>query len=454
MYNIDNKKNFSKENTSQKEKNEKNKNKPKYYHIEELLVSQYDFCFDEILQVIFWKRKEEKEFNRLQDIGLGSILRFITHSGISCNTNDIRQIITSDILLMKNPVKDYFLAIEKNILDQDSIGKLSSFVVLRDDSEWNFFCQQLEKFMIRCVRSVFEASYYNRGVFVLVSPKENIGKSFFFEKVVPKPFRKKYYQTSYRLGNQVDALSGLASNFIINLEEVDQFTRTSDGAAIKSRISQSSIKVRLTHRKFDSELNRLASFVATSNDLSFLNMDLGYSRWIPFHVDSVKWLGDRSCEKSKSVDRLVDSAWQLALFKYKKNRNSGELDRNDLEIIKKKASSFIEVPVEQDLLTRFFLPSKKEEKGAIFLRTSEILEFLNQKVTFRFNAVKLGRVLRKNGFFRSCKRIDRHTCYGYWVKKLNPNNPLSESEGFSYPPAADDAEKIKRAEQHIGAISF
>ena len=412
---------------------------PKSILIEKYLSKRYEFYFDEILQESYYRQIGAKRWKPLDDREVSSLTVELDKRGFKSFESILVNILKSSTFIpTRNPVKEYFLSLEdENIgeLTNDdgdlNLTKVSSLIILQDPSKESYLKKHLVKFMVRCIRSVFEPTYFNKQALILSGEDESVGKSHFFERLVPKPFRDKYYQPNIRLDTYVDTMRCLANNFIVNLEEIERHTRTKDASNIKAIVSQNRIKVRLTNAKRDSILARLASFVGSCNESNFLRSGLGSSRWIAFQVEGVKWMGESGSDEEREIEKVMRLAWIEAYRFYRKDNKYGELTREELNVLRESAENFTEISIEQELTQKYFLSSVKGEGE--FLTTTDIMLYLQEQAPrAKLNKVAVGRALSKLEFSKSSKRINSKLTKGYYVKKIQ-DTPLWTHPPKEYP---------------------
>ena len=401
---------------------------PKTVLIRKFLEKNYEFYKDIILQDTFCRKKNTKEWLQLDDGATAAMYCKIDAAGISVTDTSLNQVLKSDDFIPQiNPIKDYFTAFESEENREayiaqkhslENIEKLADLAVLEDETKKQFYLTHLFKFMVRCIRSVFEPKYFNKHALIFVGKNKSVGKSYFCHKLVPKPLRYHYYQPAIRLETYVDTQLALSSNFIVNLDEIENLTRTKNAGKIKAIVSQDKIKVRLSHARRDSNLVRIASFVGTCNEDNFLRSDLGSSRWVAIKVKKFKWMGEAGSEREREVEKLIHGAWREAYHHYRGDATCGELTDAELEALKENTDSFIEIPVEQELASKYFSPSKKGE--GVFMTTTDIMLRLQEIAPkAKLNKIGLGRVLSKLGFIKIQEWGNNRNNKGYYVQEIS-----------------------------------
>ena len=212
------------------------------------------------------------------------------------------------------------------------------------------------------------------------------------------------------ISNEKDAQKALIKNFLVILDEMGQAIKANPHA-LKAILSQVLVNTRFAYKEFEVLAPRIASFIGSTNDMSFLKSDMGYSRWIAFEIAGTKFLGP-------AEEEIRNKALRQAYFLWKADPRGGELTKEDLEDLSQQASHFKESVPEQELLQQYISSSTKEEGE--FMTTTDILLYLQNRVgaDLRLNTKKLGAALREMGFEKlkigSSSKSQR---YGYWISK-------------------------------------
>lgn len=374
--------------------------------VEFYLNSKFNFRFNIVTQ----EREISTKRNpgSWEKINVHELRGHLDRHGFVCSLDLINCILKSFFVERFNPIEDYFLSFEGNEFDSDKdyIRQLASCVYLKYPTPFNtnYWYTNLKKWMIRAVRTVFEAEGINKHALILCSVKENIGKSYFCEFLCP-PSLIRYYNSNPVISNEKDAQKSLIRNFIINLDELHQLR--SNAHVIKTWLSQRYVNVRLPYQEDEITASRIASFLGSTNDVEFLRSDLGHSRWVSFEVDSIEYLDDEA-------KYILEKSWEQAYHLYKLDPNSGELSKEELLELTQRSDQFTTKSTEAELIIQYLSPSTKE--SGEFMTATDILRHLQHIIgpTIRLNTKLVGSALREAGFDRSVNK----KLYGYFVTKI------------------------------------
>lgn len=372
------------------------KNKPVIKQVEVFLNKNFTFRKNVITQQFEYRKNEDKEYLPMDP---DSIYRSLKHANISYPLNQLISLLQSDFIEDYNPFIEKFLALPKWDRKTDHIEELASYVVATRQS---FFQLQLKKTLVRCIA----CSLYgivNRIVFVLVSEKQEIGKSSFIRFL--NPFDTKYY-TESPLRDNKDSEFRLVENLIYNLEELSSLNSL-EVNSLKAIISKAVIKERRPYARYEVEAPRRCNFFGSTNKEEFLT-DVSNTRWLCFTIDDIDW------EYSKKVN--MDQVWAQAFALYHQGFNY-QLTREEQAIREEVNRSHEVRSNESDLITKYFTVIKKADKYAEFMSLIDIEDFIQNQTQrpLKMHRMALGRAMTQLGFVKDRRKINGTQVRGYWV---------------------------------------
>lgn len=329
-------------------------------------------------------------------LNINSLLIELAQSGIEINMNKLEILVRSHLIQQYNPIREYFENLE-TWDGIDYIKKLSQYLKTNDDEA---FCYHFEKWLTRAVLCSLNRGYVNKQSLVLAS-HQNSGKSSFLRFLIP-PKLENYYTENISIDK--DGIISICKNLICNLDELAVLSK-SDVNTLKSFISKSSANIRLPYARKAEFLERICSFVGSTNRTDFLTDETGSIRWLIFEVYSFDF------NYSKEID--MDKVWAQAYYNAfaRKNYNP-ELTATDITENEKRNEKYAQVSMEQELISAHFEKSEKMEE---FLTATDIMLAMNNALGLRLNNVKIGKAL-------TCLKYQRikHPqlqVYGYLIKR-------------------------------------
>ena len=257
----------------------------------EFMRENYDIrinCFDSSKSIIRSLKKEYKYPPTIDDISL-----HMHSAGIFHNDTLLRKILKSQNEIEKyNPIIEYFERIEKKYAGKSHIDILISHLTARDfgDKPGKYYQDRLaylvKKWLVATAACAM-SKYPNPVALGLIHSEEGIGKTFFFNYLLP------------------DELSNLYTEFIPEkMEMQDLFTRkmiilfdeflgiTNRNAELfKNIIQRENYELRNAHEYFPVIKTRIASACFTSNQTSekggFLTAQLGTRRFACIELENI-----------------------------------------------------------------------------------------------------------------------------------------------------------------------
>lgn len=357
------------------------------------LNSKYSLRYNTISLEFEIKRTSDKQWS---DLNLNSLFIELTQSGIDIPINKLEILVRSHLISQYNPISEYF----ENLEDwdgEDHIKNLCSYVKTNDD---NAFLYHMEKWFTRAVLCALEKEKINKHCLVLANTIQNSGKSTYLRFFIP---RKLMNYLSEDIGLDKDSRIKLCKNLIINLDELSILAKA-DINSLKAFISKTHINERLPYARKAEYLERICSFVGSTNKTDFLTDESGSVRWIIFEVTE-------KINFNYSMEINIDKVWSQAYFNaYKRKGFNPELTLADISENEKRNERFTQITLEQEMVNKFFEPSDNLEE---FKTATEVMMDLSTQ-GIRLNHLKIGRALSSFKFPRV--KHPQRQIYGYLIR--------------------------------------
>jgi hypothetical protein len=411
----------------------------------------YDFVSNQIL--IKCKKKKNAAFKQLHLLSLLSEVRdanlpfYISKEYISDTIGSFH------FSKRVNRLDDFFKSLSPSSAGQCPFEQLAGFVVLENESveERKRLILALKRWFVSAVRIIMRGSKrvcVPKQMLVFQGPT-GIGKTPFFMSFLPPELD--VYATPLRsiAAANKDCDLALASKALIIFDEIDEFLKnTPNRNAFKAFTTQSMVNVRPPFGRVDELRYRIASFLGTCNNSSFLSDPTGTQRFVVF---SVKKLWNRKKISEAGPDELppkvaaqdfdVKVCWAKALDLYNKGwdpeYSTAELERNEEFNERYKYNS-----VEFERVVELIEPSGKGEGE--FMTSTQILNYVQERSSEfeKFSISQIGKSLIRLGFSRVSVKTRGSARWGYWVKKIQPKIDLPSPLGGWVEP-----KKTKKAKQ-------
>ena len=357
------------------------------------LNSKYSLRFNTISLEFEIKRTSDKKWS---DLNLNSLFIELAQSGIDIPVNKLEILVRSHLIDQYNPISEYFESLEQWD-GEDHIKNLCSYVKTNND---NAFLYHMEKWFTRAVLCALEKEKINKHCLVLANTIQNSGKSTYLRFFIP---RKLMNYLSEDIGLDKDSRIKLCKNLIINLDELSVLAKA-DINSLKAFISKTHINERLPYARKAEYLERICSFVGSTNKTDFLTDESGSVRWIIFEV-----IEKINFNYSKEID--IDKVWAQAYFNaYKREGFNPELTLADIFENEKRNERFTQMSLEQEMINKFYEPSDNLEE---FKTATEVMMDLSTQ-GIRLNHLKIGRALSSFKFPRV--KHPQRQIYGYLIR--------------------------------------
>lgn len=383
---------------------ETNKETSTIFHIaEKYLHENYLLRLNTISLVIEIAEIGSKDWQELND---NSLWLEMQKKSIRIPFASLTAILRSDFVEKYNPIKSYFENLDSWNQTSDYILEFSKFVNLAEGEDVAQFEYHFKKWCVRVVKCALNPNYFNKQAFILTDDgnSQNSGKTSWCRFLCP-PLLAEYIAQNLP-ENEKDARILLVKNFLINLDELESLSRK-DINKLKSYFTIDRINERLPYERRNSVINRIASFIGSTNMSTFLHDETGSVRWLCFIAKSINW--------SYRDNFDIDNLWQQAYFLANDRSFNSELTASDLKINEQRNDKFQIATPEYECVTKYFaVPENVDD--ASFLTATDVLNHINiYSYGIRLHPNSIGRALKKLGF----EKIKKNNVYGYLVKQLN-----------------------------------
>lgn len=375
------------------------------FHITENYLSEnYDFRFNELSIDIELSKKNENKWKTLNEHALFVELK---KKGINIPMNSLISILKSDFPEKFNPIKEYFKNLSEWDQKTDYITKYLNYIQLEDENERELFNKSFKKWVVRTVKCATTSSYFNKQAFILSDDGygQNIGKSSWCRYLCPSVLSKFIAED---ISNDKDARILLCKNFLINLDELAVLSKR-EIDHLKAFFSKEQINERLPYDRKNTIIDRVASFIGSTNKSTFLQDETGSVRWIVFSVEKLDW--------TYKPNFNIDNLWKQAYFLSEDENFDETFNADDVVENEKRNEKYTVMSPERELINKFFkIPKNTIGINIVFLTATEVLVAIKgQSSLQRLNNIGVGKALKATGY----KRVKSNNVYGYYLEKIN-----------------------------------
>ena len=145
---------------------------------------------------------------------------------------------------------------------------------------------------------------------------------------------------------------------------------------IKSLFSTDSVKERLPYARTPAKFKRTASFFGSTNKNEFLTDETGNVRWLIIEIDEIDFSYD------ECVD--MDAVWSQA-YSLLKSGFVYQITKDEMQKSEQNNQKFKRACIELELLQQRFEPCDKDDKDAVFMLSSAMLNQIATETTLKLN---------------------------------------------------------------------
>lgn len=380
------------------------------FHISEnYLSTHYDFRYNTIKHDIEYSKKGKLNFVTVNE---NELFRELNKSGIKISIPVLIAILRSDFVPNYNPFNYYFENLKPwKDGDTDHIGNLSKHVTATEQQQ---FETQFKKWLVRCVACALVDEYYNKQAFILVHSAQNSGKSTFCRFICPPALREYIAED---ITDDKDSRILLTKNLLVNLDELASLSRK-DINNLKALFSKDKVNERLPYDRKNSILNRVCSFIGSTNMSEFLADETGSVRWLCFNIKKIDW------HYKENVN--IDEVWAQAYSLFKSDLFAYDMTSAEIQENENRNAKFQILSTEAELIPSYLEPVA--ELDEFFLTATDILVYMQSWNTgVRLNKVMIGKGMMINGFKRvKNSKTDRWGYYAFKSRDTTLVRPTTE----------------------------
>ena len=375
-----------------------------FHQVEYYLSEHYDIRTNIIsLETEISKKGEGKWYSCNEN----NLFIELQKKGLKISMASLLAILKSDYAVEYNPLCEYFKNLPPWDGFTDYINQYANYVTPAPEESREQFSYHFKKWLVRAVKCATIDGYFNKQAFVLTDDGkgQNIGKSSWCRYLCPKSLSK--YIAEDIGSNDKDSRLLICKNLLINMDELAILSRKEINQ-LKAMFSKDQVNDRLPYDRKNSIIQRVASFIGSTNKSTFLQDETGSVRWLCFVVEGIDW----RYSSEFNIDELWAQAYALSIDpSFDETMTPEDIAQNEL-----RNSKFQDLSQEAELLQKLFIVPENI-KEADFMQATEVIHEINKIYPgFRLNKMMMGRALVGAGY----ERVKHKGRYGYYlVKKYN-----------------------------------
>lgn len=296
----------------------------------------------------------------------------------------IRAVLDSEFVGIFNPFEQYFKDLSPWDGVTDYIAQLAAHVHVKNNAIP--FAYYFKKWLVGMVAALFDQEVVNHEILVLIG-RQGIYKTTWLNNLLSPELRRYFYLKSNAHRITKDDLLTLTEFAIVCLEELDEM-ETQEVNQIKALTTMKVVNERSAYAHYKERRDHIASFCGTSNNTQFLVDLSGNRRWLPFEVEDI----DSPYNYPVDYAGVYSQAYALLKSGFHYWLEDKEVEALNLH------NKHFEVPcLEHELiLTHYRRPMPGER--CMFITNSQILCRINSGVRQKLSPVKIGMVMKQEGF--------------------------------------------------------
>ena len=247
------------------------------------LTTRYRFRYNTIMGYTEYRLKDNGNglWSPVDDRVVKSLTMAARLSGLDAWDKDIRRYVESSLIQPYNPVRE-FLKEARRKWDgcTDHIGRLADTVPC-EVPQWP---QWFRKWLLYMVAQwLGKTRRYGNSVAPLLISGQGYNKSTFCRQMLPDCLQWGY-NDNLLISEKKQTLQAMSQFLLINLDEFNQISQQMQEGFLKNVIQLAQVKIKRPYGRHVEDFPRLASFIATTNELSVLADPTGNRRFIAIEL--------------------------------------------------------------------------------------------------------------------------------------------------------------------------
>jgi predicted P-loop ATPase len=246
---------------------------------------------------------------------------------------------------------------------------------------------------------------------ILCGEKQGTGKTYFWEKFLPKELRHLCAMKDLSLlgsdGFKRDLEISLSKYMLIYDDEMSGKSKR-DHRAIKSILSVTSTTTRAAYGRTEERRQRIAGFGGTTNDLDLIPDHGENRRLVPVEVLNID---------HKRKDAIDPIDYFIEAYHLWKSSYEYKLLGDEVEVLNERTEKYKYTAVEDEMLCQHFRKPERGEKPE-YLTATDILNTLSNFTKEKMLAQKIGKAAKSLGIQQISRRINGMPIKVYEVIRL------------------------------------
>ena len=226
-------------------------------------------------------------------------------ANLDVKEHDIRRYVRSNMIRQTDPVDEYFMKVrDKWDGKTDHIAMLAQAVQC-NIPQWEKWFRKWFLYMV--AQWLGRVQDFGNSIVPLLISSQGDGKSTFCQNLLPKELRWGYL-ANLDVNEKKQTLQAMHNFLLINLDEFNQISPKIQEGFLKNVIQLPSVKMKRPYGKHVEDFKRMASFIATTNEVNVLSDPTGNRRFI-----CVQLKAPINTKYKPNYEALYSQAYQLVM---------------------------------------------------------------------------------------------------------------------------------------------
>ena len=254
---------------------------------------------------------------------------------------------------------------------------------------------------------------FGNSIVPLLISQQGYHKSTFCRSLLPPELVKWGYKDNLSVAEERPVYQAMAQRLLINLDEFNRISPKKQEGFLKFIITMPKVSVKRPYARIEEEMPRMASFIATTNQVDVLADPTGSRRFVGIYIN-----GDIDTDSPINYDQLYAQAlYELEEADPKKRISYYFNEAETKEVIQHNR----QFQIRSDALSVFYdyFDVAANESEGVWMSANQILEEIKDcSVSVRKNAPSLNKFARELRGMPDLKQKQKRDNVYYLVKKL------------------------------------
>lgn len=381
--------------------------------LQAFMSAHYDLRYNELTNGVEWRQNNSSAYTflPLDSRVMNTMIQACHDNGIEVFDRDMKRYLGSTRIRNYNVALAYLSEVRGQWDGTtDYIGALADRVPCRNPNwrEWfhTWFLGMVAQWMGM-------GSVYGNAVVPLLIGPQGCGKSTFGQLILPPELREAGYRELVDFSSKLEAERMLSTSLLINLDEFNQISEKTQQGFLKNLIQKSSIKGRRPYSSVTQNMQRYASFVATTNLADALSDPSGSRRYIIADILNGTIIDNKPAFYYTEVYAQALSEIESGRLTY--------FTPDEVNKIENYNSTYVNMKAEVRQFLDVFELATEVDAGATKRKVSDIAKIVYKQTGFKYSKsdiVNLGHWLTAQA---RCGRVTKTTANGtavYLVREI------------------------------------